>query len=104
MIYEIRTYRLAVGKLPEYLSLVEKEGLPIQKEHLGNLIGYFYSELGPLNQIVHIWAYADLLDREMRRGYLEKDPRWAIFAPKIQSLILEMEAKIMRPTGFSPLN
>lgn len=104
MIYEIRTYRLEVGKLPEYLYLVGEEGLEIQKEYLGNLVGYFYSEIGPLNQIVHIWSYEDLEDRQARRNKLEQDSRWREFIPKIQSLLLEMETKIMRPTEFSPLS
>ena len=54
MIYEIRTYRLKTGAVPAYLRLIEEEGIAIQKAHLGRLVGYFHSEIGPLNEIVHI--------------------------------------------------
>ncbi|MEZ0167813.1 NIPSNAP family protein [Microvirga sp. TS319] len=103
MIYEIRTYRLRTGTVPTYLQLVEEEGIAIQKEHLGQLVGYFFGEIGPLNEIVHVWAYASLDERDCRRSALAADPRWQTFLPKIQALIEVMDNKIMKPTAFSPL-
>ena len=103
MYYEIRTYRVKTGGLPAYLKLVDEEGIALQKQHLGQLVGYFFSEIGPLNQIVHIWAYPSLDEREQRRQALAEDPAWQAFAPKIQALLEEMESKIMKPARFSPL-
>ncbi|MBB3291080.1 MULTISPECIES: NIPSNAP family protein [Rhizobium] len=103
MFYEIRTYRLKNGMIPQYLKAVEEEGIAIQKAHLGNLVGYFHSEIGVLNEIVHIWAYSSLDDREARRRQLAADPEWQAFLPKIRDLIEQAENKIMKPTGFSPL-
>lgn len=103
MIYEMRTYRMKVGTVPAYLKLVEQEGIAVQKSHLGQLVGYFFSEIGALNEIVHIWAYADLNDREARRATLAADPRWQVFLPKIQALIETMDNKILKPASFSPL-
>jgi hypothetical protein len=104
MFYEIRTYRIKTGAVPAYLKLVEEEGIELQKKYLEHLVGYFFSEIGPLNQIVHIWAYPSLDERDRRRAALANDPAWQAFAPKIQALMEEMESKIMRPTSFSPLN
>jgi hypothetical protein len=81
----------------------EEEGIELQKRYLGQLVGYFVSEIGPLNQIVHIWAYPSLDERERRRAALAEDPAWRAFAPKIQALMEEMENKIMKPARFSPL-
>jgi hypothetical protein len=103
MIYEHRTYRLRNGTVPEYLRLVESEGIAIQRRHLGELIGYFTSEIGPLNEILHIWAFADLADRAQRRAALAADPAWQAFLPKIQVLIECGENKILKPAAFSPL-
>jgi len=102
MFYELRTYRLKTGAVPLYLKLVEEEGIAVQAAHLGNLAGYYTTEIGPLNEIVHIWAYASLDDRERRRAGLMRDPRWLEFIPKIQVLIETMETKILRPAPFSP--
>jgi hypothetical protein len=104
VIYEMRTYRMKVGTVPAYLRLVEDEGIAIQRSHLGQLVGYFFSDIGPLNEIVHVWAYADLNDREARRAKLAADPRWQEFLPKIQSLIAVMDNKILKPAAFSPLS
>ena len=37
MIVDHRTYELQPGRLRDFLALYEKEGLPVQKKHLGNL-------------------------------------------------------------------
>ena len=103
MIYEMRTYRLRVGAVPAYLKLVAEEGIAVQRSHLGQLVGYFSSEIGPLNEIVHVWAYRDLNDRAERRAKLAADPRWQEFLPKLQVLIETMESKILVPAEFSPL-
>ena len=103
MIYEMRTYRMKIGTVPAYLKLVDEEGIAVQKSHLGQLVGYFFSEIGALNEIVHLWAYADLNDRDSRRAALAADPRWQVFLPKIQALIETMENKILKPAAFSPL-
>ena len=68
MIVDHRTYELQPGRLREFLALYEKEGLPVQKKHLGNLVGFFTTEVGNVNEIVHIWAYEDLADRTKRRA------------------------------------
>ena len=104
MIYEHRTYRLRNGTVPEYLRVVENEGIAIQRKHLGNLIGYFSTEIGPLNEITHIWAFEDLADRTRRRAALAADPAWLAFLPKIQGLIETAENKILKPAPFSPLS
>lgn len=103
MYYEIRTYRLKNGAIPAYLKVVGEEGIAIQKKHLGALIGYFFSEIGPINEIVHIWAFDSLDDRQARRAALMADPDWLNFLPKIRDLIEVAENKIMKPAAFSPL-
>ena len=103
MFYEIRTYRLRNGAVPTYLKVVEEEGIEIQKSHLGKLVGYFSSEIGTINEIVHIWAFESLDDRELRRTALNADPAWKAFLPKIRDLIEVAENKIVRPARFSPL-
>lgn len=103
MFYELRTYRLKVGAVPAYIQLVHEEGLAIQKRHLGQLVGYFSTDIGALNQIVHMWAFESLDDRDRRRTALLMDPLWLAFLPKLQVLIEDMECKILKPMPFSPL-
>ena len=103
MIVEERIYRIRTGHMGRYLQLVGDEGLAIQQPILGHLIGYFTTEIGPLSQVVHLWAYADLEDRARRRQQLADDPRWQAFVPKLSENIEQAENRILLPTDFSPL-
>jgi hypothetical protein len=102
MIVEERIYTCYNGKAQEYVSMYEKEGLAIQRPILGNLVGYFTSEIGTLNQVVHLWAYEDLADRTQRRAKLLNDPAWQTYAAKVRPLLLTQENKILIPARFSP--
>jgi hypothetical protein len=103
MIVEERMYRIRSGMLQNYLALVREEGLAIQQPALGNLIGYFITEIGPLNHVVHLWGYRDLEDRAGRRRALAAKPEWQAFAKKLSATIETMENRILMPTDFSPL-
>jgi NIPSNAP len=103
MIVEERIYRIRTGLMGRYLQLVRDEGLAIQQPILGRLIGYFTTEIGPLSQVVHLWAYDDLEDRARRRLTLAEDPRWRAFVPRLSETIESAENRILLPTDFSPL-
>jgi len=102
MIVEERIYTCHAGKAPQYVALYEAEGLAIQRPILGNLVGYFTTEFGPLNQVIHMWAYVDLDDRAKRRATLLADAAWKAYIVKVQPLILTQENKLLMPTRFSP--
>ncbi len=97
MIYEIRTYTLRVGSLNE----VEKRfGHAYEsRQKYSPLAGFFHTEVGPLNQIVHIWPYADQAERTRIRAEAAKDPNWP---PKIQEFIVNQDVQIVHPFAFAP--
>ena len=103
MIVEMRTYTLKVGQVGNYLKLYEAEGLETQTRILGRLLGYYASETGDVNQVIHLWAYDDLADRQRRRAALFADPVWLAYIPKIVDLIATQESKILNPARFSPV-
>lgn len=103
MIIEERTYDLHPGRLAEYIQLIQNEGIAIQRPILGRLIGYFHTDLGPLNQIVHIWAYESYTDRAERRARLAADPAWVEYAKKVRALSIRQRNRILLPMSFSPL-
>lgn len=102
MLVEHRTYTLPHGKMDEYLARYERYGLPVQLRHLERLLGFYVSEIGPLNQVVHLWAYDSLADREQRRLRLEADPQWHEFRRINAGSFIAQEVKILRPARFSP--
>ena len=103
MIYEQRTYTCYPGKLQEFIDTYEREGFELQMQVIGNLVGYFTTEIGTLNQAVHIWAFKSFEDRLARRAELWSKLEWLAFADKITPMLSTTESKIMLPTKFSPL-
>ncbi len=104
MIVEIRTYTMNPGKAGAWLEYYEKNGLPVQSRVLGKLIFMGTTEIGPLNQVVHAWAYASLAEREQKRTALAKEPAWHDYIKNSPpGLTASMESKILIPAGFSPL-
>ncbi len=103
MIVEERIYTLHPGKAPEFLKLYEEEGLAIQTPILGNLVGYFSTDIGPLNQVIHMWGFKDHAERDSRRAAMMGDPAWQAFVKKIRPLIVTQENKILIPAPFSPI-
>lgn len=102
MIVEQRTYTIVAGGIPKYMKLYEDEGFAIQGPILGNLVGWYFTEFGPLNQIVHMWGYDNFAERERRRAELGQNEDWKKFLTKIRPLILAQENKILKPAPWSP--
>lgn len=100
MLVEERIYTLHTGKTAEYLRHYEADGLPVQQQHLGRMLGYYTTEIGPLNQVIHMWGYDSFEDRMRRRTAMRADPRWTPYLQKIQPLIAHQETKLLLPTSF----
>ena len=97
MIYEIRTYDIKPGSLPE----VEKrfaEAYEHRKKH-SLLAAFFHTEIGPLNQIIHIWPYKDAGERAKIRAEVVEKKVWP---PAIADFVVNMESKILLGAPFSP--
>jgi NIPSNAP len=103
MIVEQRDYHVFTGKLNELVRLYEEEGISLQQEHLGGLIGVFTTDIGALSTYTSMWGYESFAEREERRGRLQGDERWRRFLTKIQPLIHTQQSRILVPTSFSPI-
>ena len=89
----------------KWIALYEQYGLPVQQKYLGNLIGFFQTEIGSLNQVIHLWGFDDLNERQRRRAEMAKDPAWHDFMRRNEELgaLINQESKIVIPVGFSPI-
>src|SRR5262245_62528646 len=71
MIYEVRTYDCKPQSVPE----VEKrfaEAYETRKK-FSQLAAYWHTEIGPLNQVIHVWPYKDLEERRKIREAAVKE-------------------------------
>ena len=103
MIFEERIYTIKPGRIAEYVRNYEELGLPVQLEVLENLVGFWHTEVGGLNKVVHIWGYESLDDRAARRERLAAHPGWPAYLDANLALIEEQENRVLIPASFSPV-
>ena len=79
MIVEQRDYHVYTGKLPELVRLYETEGVALQQEFLGTLVGVFTTDVGEPSTYTHIWALRGL--RRARGASPPAQPRTSAGRP-----------------------
>ena len=100
-VYEMRYYRLYPGKVAEWLAIFGK-GLAARAKY-SKPVGVWSSELGGLNMVYHMWGYPDLQARADVRKQAAADSAWTDTVKGLGPLMLEMNAKILIQTSFSPM-
>lgn len=100
---ECRSYVLKVGTTQQYMQLYENIGYPVQRKYLGEPIGFFVTEIGTLNKIIHLWGYDSLDDRAKRRARLFADPNWIEFLKQSWPIVETQTAEMLRPHVFKNL-
>ena len=100
MYVEERMYVLQVGKAAEYFKNYEQFGLKVQLKHLPHLVGYYVTEVGPQNMVIHLWGYDDLNQRDRCRAALQADPEWQAYLPKNRPFMISQETRILKSAPF----
>jgi hypothetical protein len=105
MIFDLRIYTLHNAKFAAWLKLYEEQGHAAQVKHCGEPVFYATSEIGTLNQVVHVWKYPSQAERERRREALMADPAFQAYLAKSRELGAHQhqECRILKSTSFSPL-
>lgn len=97
---EERCYRVHPGDVHTYLSLYETVGMKVQLQYLPLMLGYYSSELGDLNEIVHLWGHTSLDAREANRQRMRADPAFKAYWAQVRPLIQQQRTRILRPAPF----
>jgi hypothetical protein len=103
MIYELRTYQLKMGATPQYLAIAESRLLPALAEHGLRPVGFWTTDIGTLNEVVHLWAYQNLNERQEKWADWAADPRRPELLTELSQIIVSQSNKILSPTSFSEL-
>jgi hypothetical protein len=96
MIYEMRTYTLKPGKVAEFEERFA-ERLPYREKH-SPLGAFWHTEFGPLNQVIHVWPFENLKQREEVRAAMAQDPE--LRRRSSSDLIAGQESEICIPAPF----
>ncbi len=103
MIYDMRIYDLVPDGREEYMAAVREVALPVRRKYGIKLAGWYYSEVGTLNRVVHIWAFRDWAHLEASKVEMRNDPDWVdTYVPRVMPLIVKQANQIMLSSDFSP--
>ena len=95
MIYEVRTYDLKPGTVAQFEENFGK-ALPVREKY-SKLAAFWHTDIGPLNQVIHVWGYESLEEREHVRAEASKADGWP---PPSDGVILNMNSEIWTPAPF----
>ena len=96
MIYELRTYTLKPGAAPTVAKNAGSVARDIRGDDYGKLEGYWLTEVGPLNQVMHLWSYQDLNERAKLRAALSENSRWTgEYLPLIREHLIRQDIRIL---------
>jgi hypothetical protein len=102
MLIEQITYTMHPGKAPALIDAYESEGLAIITASLGRLIAFVTADIGGMDEVSHLWSFADAADRESRHDRLSVDPAWRKFTSTYGHLLVARRNQLWRATSFSP--
>ena len=97
MIYDFHTYDIRPRSIPE-LERGVAEVLPTRLE-ISPLAGFWHTEAGPLNQILHIWPYENAAEREEARREMKARNVWG----DLGDFVVNMQSDIYLPAPFTRL-
>ncbi|XP_038008315.1 LOW QUALITY PROTEIN: protein NipSnap homolog 1 [Motacilla alba alba] len=100
-IYELRTYKLKPGTMIEWGNNWAR-AIKYRQENQ-EAVGGFFSQIGELYVVHHLWAYRDLQSREETRNAAWRKRGWDENVYYTVPLIRTMESRIMIPLKISPL-
>ena len=103
MIVEMRTYTIKTGKLEEFVKIYDEEVRETHIRILGNQIGFFVTEFGELNQVIHLYGYKDYDDRTNKRKKLSINKTFINYKNKVANLIINQKNQILLPANFSKI-
>lgn len=100
-LFELRSYTLHPGNLLEW-ETHWRRGLAARREVMEG-VGAWFVQIGDLNTVHHLWQFADLEERKIRREKSWGIEGWADTVHKTVPLIQEMKSRILIPMPWSPV-
>lgn len=99
MLHELRTYTARPGTVPDILKVNEEVGRKARGNDYGVLEGYWFTEIGPLNQVMHLWRYDSFEERARLRAELGKVEDWTKkYVPTLRPLLVNQTTRFLNPT------
>lgn len=100
-LFELRSYTLHPGNLLEW-ETHWRRGLAARREVMEG-VGAWFVQIGELNTVHHLWQFANLEERKVRREQSWGVEGWGETVHKTVPLIQTMRSRILIPMPWSPV-
>ncbi|GAT28207.1 NIPSNAP family protein [Aspergillus luchuensis] len=100
-LFELRPYTLHPGNLLEW-ETHWRRGLKARREVMEG-VGAWFVQIGDLNTVHHLWQFANLEERKVRREQSWGIEGWGETVHKTVPLIQTMQSRILIPMPWSPV-
>lgn len=103
-IVEEQTSSLLPGSLPKYWEACAKHGIAAQAPLAGNLLGCFFTLIGPLHQVTHFWRFDSLADRDRRHADVAASAAGQAFVDAVRPLATAQQTRLTRPVAVAEMS
>jgi len=107
MIYELRVYTAAPGRMHNLLARFKDHTVPIWQKHGIVPIGFWTTLVGySSRELTYILAWNSLADREIKWDAFQSDPEWLHVRDESEKdgpIVVSVSNQILSPTSFSAL-
>ena len=107
MIYELRTYEAAPGKLAALNARFRDHTLRIFANHGLDAVGFWtHAHGGWSDQLVYLMRFEDMADRDRKWAAFRADEEWRRVRAESErdgAIVTRIRSDILAPTDYSPL-
>ena len=107
MIYELRIYHCAPGRLPALNARFEQTTLKMWEKYGIRQMGFWTTLVGPTNQsLTYLLQWESLAEREVKWNAFQSDPEWVAKRAQTEAdgiIVERIENQILAPTAYSAL-
>jgi hypothetical protein len=103
-VVDLRIYKMRRGGVPRFLELTDTMVIPVMLRHVGPPLAYFVTDIGPQDEVIHLWGYDSLGDMETRRRARNLDPQWPQYPEASRGLIERQDTRVGRSLALPILD
>ena len=106
MLYEMRTYEVVPGRMPQMHARFANHTLGFFRKHGIRVVGFWEAAIGTSNVLHYLLSWDDLGHRERAWSAFQSDPEWPGVRDESQRdgpIVARVRNEIWQPTAYSPM-
>lgn len=103
-IVEAETLSLVPGGLPAYWEACEASGIDAQRPLADNLLGTFFTLIGPLHEVTRLWRFKSLAERDAKHAAVAASSAGRDFIRTIRPVSSGIRTRLTRPVRVDEMS